>query len=119
MLAYNVVLGLVTGNFVRMRAAWKLLTATMATNPIGMIAVAATAAVTGIVKLVKWLNRTSDATNAVRDATKQYVSELVSEQREAMHLFNAYKKLIRKAKLIFKSGKRLFQSTAIFARINR
>lgn len=91
-LAYNVVTALLTGNFTRMRAAWKLLTATMATNPIGLILVAATAAIVGIVKLVKWINRTSDATKALEEATKQYVGELVSEQRNMQQLFEAYKR---------------------------
>lgn len=91
MLSYNLVVALLTGNFTRMRAAWKLLTASMASNPIGLIAVAATAAVTGIIKLVKWLNRTSDATKAVENATKQFVAELGQEKREVNDLFTAYK----------------------------
>lgn len=92
MLAYNVVLGLVTGNFTMMRRAWILLTTSMSTNPIGMIAVAATAAVAGIIKLVQWLNRTSEATKAIKEATKQYNSELANETREANALFQALKK---------------------------
>ena len=89
MLAYNVVLGLVTGNFTMMRLAWILLTATMAPHPIGMIAVAATAAIAGIIKLVQWLNRTSEATKAIKEATKQFNSELALEQREVNQLFAA------------------------------
>lgn len=92
MMAYNVVLGLVTGNFTMMRRAWLLLTASMATNPIGMIAVAATAAIAGIIKLVQWLNRTSEATKAIKEATEQYNSELASETREANALFDALRK---------------------------
>lgn len=91
-LAYNVVLGLLTGNIVRMRAAWKLLTVSMGTNPIGLIAVAATAAIAGIIKLVQWLNRTSEATRAVKEATEQFNGELASEQREVRQLFEAYRK---------------------------
>lgn len=92
MLAYNVVLGLITGNFTKLRTAWKALTAVMATNPIGLIAVAATTAIAGIIKLVKWLNRTSEATKAVKDATQQFTSELATEQREANALFAALKR---------------------------
>lgn len=92
MLAYNVVLGLITGNFTMMRRAWILLSASMATNPIGLIAVAATTAIAGIIKLVKWLNRTSEATKAVKDATQQFTSELATEQREANALFAALKR---------------------------
>lgn len=91
-LAYNVVTALLTGNITRMRAAWKLLNAAMATNPIGLIAVAATAAVAGVVKLVQWINRASDATKSIKDATKQYNSELASEKREVKALFEALKK---------------------------
>lgn len=92
MLAYNVVLGLVTGNFTMMRRAWILLTASMSTNPIGLIAVAAAAAIAGIVKLVQWLNRTTAATKAIKDATKQFNSELATEKREVEQLFEAFKK---------------------------
>ena len=90
--AYNIVVGLLTGNLTKVRAAWKALNAAMATNPIGLIAVAATAAVAGIVKLVQWLNRTTDATKAIREATKQFNSELASETREANQLFEALRK---------------------------
>lgn len=88
-LAYNVVSALLTGNLTRMRAAWKLLNAAMATNPIGLIAVAAAAAVAGVVKLVQWINRTTAAAKAVREATKQFNSELAGETREANELFKA------------------------------
>ena len=91
-LAYNVVMGLLTGNITRMQAAWKMLNVAMKTNPIGLIAVAATAAVAGVVKLVQWLNRTSSATKAVKEATEQFNSQLVSEQREMMQLFDAYRR---------------------------
>ncbi len=90
-LAYNVASALLTGNLAKARAAWKALNAAMATNQIGLIAVAATAAVAGIVKLVKWLTRASDATKAIKEATKQYNSELASETREANALFEAFK----------------------------
>lgn len=92
MLAYNVVVGLLTGNFTMMRRAWILLTSSMATNPIGLILVAATAAVTGIIKLVKWLNRTSDATKALKEASKQFNSELATEQRKVKELFDILKR---------------------------
>lgn len=82
MLAYNVVLGLVTGNFTRMRAAWKLLTASMATNPIGMIAVAATAAIAGIIKLVQWLNRTKSSSEALVDVNKRLADSVSRERAE-------------------------------------
>ena len=91
-LAYNAVSALLTGNLGRARAAWRALNAAMATNPIGLIAVAVTAAVAGIVKLVQWLTRASDATKAIKEATKQYNSELASETREANALFEALKK---------------------------
>lgn len=90
--AYNIVVGLLTGNLTKVRAAWKALNAAMGTNPIGLIAVAATAAVAGIVKLVQWLNRTTAATKAIREATKQFNSELASETREANQLFEALRK---------------------------
>lgn len=91
-MAYNVVVGLLTGNFTMMRRAWKLMTAAMASNPIGLLLVAATAAVTGIVKLVKWINRTSDATKALKEATQQFNSELASEQRKVKELFDILKR---------------------------
>lgn len=91
-LAYNVVVALLTGNITRLRAAWKLMNAAMATNPIGLIAVAATAAVAGIVKLVQWLNRTSAAAKAVKEATKQFNAEIVTETREANDLFAALRR---------------------------
>lgn len=91
-LAYNVVAGLLTGNLTRMRAAWRLLTASMATNPIGLLAVAVTAAIAGVVSLVKWLNKTSDATKALNEATKQFNSELATEQREVKELFDILKR---------------------------
>jgi TP901 family phage tail tape measure protein len=91
-LAYNVVMGLLTGNITRMQAAWKMLNVAMKTNPIGLIAVAATAAVAGVVKLVQWLNRTSSATKAVKEATDQFNGELASEQRQMLQLFEAYRR---------------------------
>lgn len=91
-LAYNVVMSLLTGNITRMQAAWKMLNAAMKTNPIGLIAVAATAAIAGLVKLVQWLNRTSSATKAVKEATDQFNGELASEQRKMMQLFEAYRR---------------------------
>ena len=92
MLAYNVVVGLLTGNFTMMRRAWKLMTAAMASNPIGLLLVAATAAITGIVKLVKWINRTSSATKALKEATQQFNSELATEQRKVKELFDILKR---------------------------
>lgn len=89
--AYNIVVGLLTGNLTKVRAAWKALNAAMATNPIGLIAVAATAAVAGIVKLVQWLNRTTAATKAIREATKQYSNEEAIATLEAKRLFDALK----------------------------
>lgn len=91
-MAYNVVVGLLTGNFTMMRRAWRLMTAAMASNPIGLLLVAATAAITGIVKLVKWINRTSDATKALKEATKQFNSELATEQRKVKELFDILKR---------------------------
>lgn len=92
MIAYSGAVALVTGNLTKARKAWNLLKAAMATNPIGLIAVATAAAVTGIVKLVQWLNRTTAAAKAVKEATKQYNSELQTETREAKALFDALKK---------------------------
>lgn len=91
-LAYNAVTALLTGNLGRARAAWKALNAAMATNPVGLIAVAVTAAIAGIVKLVQWITRASNATKAIKEATKQYNYELASETREANALFEALKK---------------------------
>ena len=94
-LAYAAALHLLSGNLVKARRIWQLLNVTMATNPIGLLMVAVTGAIVGIVKLVKWLNRTSDATKSLKEATKQFNSELATETREAgSSFFKALKKPI-------------------------
>lgn len=90
-LAYAAAQALLTGNITRMRAAWRMLTATMATNPIGMVAVAITAAISGVIRLVKWINRTDEATKALKETSKQFQHELASETRAANELFEAFK----------------------------
>lgn len=91
-LAYTAAVALLTGNLVKARRVWQLLNVTMSTNPIGLLMVAVTGAIVGIVKLVKWLNRTSDATKSLKEATKQFNSELATETREAGTLFEALQK---------------------------
>lgn len=91
-LAYAASQALLTGNITKLRQAWRLLTATMATNPMGLLMVGATAAVTGIIKLVSWLNRTNTATRALKESTKQYSEEIVRETRESQELFEAFKR---------------------------
>lgn len=91
-LAYTAAIALLTGNLVKARRVWQLLNVTMSTNPIGLLMVAITGAIVGIVKLVKWLNRTSDATKSLKEATKQFNSELATETREAGTLFEALQK---------------------------
>src|SRR5690554_1273826 len=91
-LAYTAAVALLTGNLVKARRVWQLLNVTMSTNPIGLLMVAITGAIVGIVKLVKWLNRTSDATKSLKEATKQFNSELATETREAETLFEALQK---------------------------
>lgn len=91
-LAYTAAVALLTGNLVKARRVWQLLNVTMSTNPIGLLMVAITGAIVGIVKLVKWLNRTSDATKSLKEATKQFNSELATETREAGALFEALQK---------------------------
>ena len=92
MAAFNIVVGLLSGNLTKVRSAWKALNVAMSTNPIGLLMVAITGAIVGIVKLVKWLNRTSDATKSLKEATKQFNSELATETREAEALFKALQK---------------------------
>jgi TP901 family phage tail tape measure protein len=92
MAAFNIVVGLLSGNLTKVRSAWKALNVAMSTNPIGLLMVAITGAIVGIVKLVKWLNRTSDATKSLKEATKQFNSELATETREAGALFDALQK---------------------------
>lgn len=91
-LAYTAAVALLTGNLVKARRVWQLLNGTMALNPIGLLMIAVTGAIVGIVKLVKWLNRTSDATKSLKEATKQFNSELATETREAGALFEALQK---------------------------
>jgi TP901 family phage tail tape measure protein len=91
-LAYTAAIALLTGNLVKARRVWQLLNVTMSTNPIGLLMVAVTGAIVGIVKLVKWLNRTSDATKSLKEATRQFNSELATETREAGTLFEALQK---------------------------
>lgn len=91
-LAYAAVQALLTGNITRMNRAWKLLTASMATNPFGLLMVAVSGAVYGISKLVKHLNNTNKATKTLKETSKQFADELVSESREANELFQAFKR---------------------------
>lgn len=91
-LAYTAAVALLTGNLTKARRVWQLLNTTMAANPIGLLMVAVTGAIVGIVKLVKWLNRTSEATKSLKEATKQFNSELATETREAGSLFEALQK---------------------------
>ncbi|ULB33014.1 phage tail tape measure protein [Proteiniphilum propionicum] len=91
-LAYAAASALLTGNLAKARKAWRLLNATMATNPIGLLMVGITAAVAGLIKLVQWINRTNAATKAIKNATKEFNNELATETREANSLFEALQK---------------------------
>lgn len=83
--AYNVVAGALTGNVKRMTAAWKILNATMKTNPLGL-AIGAVVAMGGALLLLR--NRISGVNSekkALESITKD-VSKSIADEKSKLDL---------------------------------
>lgn len=87
-LSYNIVIGLLTGNITRMRAAWKLLNATMATSPMGL-AMAAVAALAGaFILLHSNMSRARSEKQALNKISKD-VTRSTAEERAQLDMLLA------------------------------
>lgn len=84
-LTYNVVVGLLTGNLIKARAAFKLLNITMASNPLGLILAGVAALAGGIFLLHKRLTRVTSETDAFNKINKE-ASKSIAEEKTNVDL---------------------------------
>ena len=83
LLAFNVVIGLFTGNTIKLNAAWRLLNATLRTNPIGLVAAAVTLLVAGIYKLGNAMQNAQNRAIQAKKAQDEYRRSLVDFSQQA------------------------------------
>lgn len=84
--AYNVVLGLLTGNITRARAAWALLNATLATTPFGLALAAVTALAGAFIVLRKNVSRARSEKDALSKINKDVAKSTANERAELERL---------------------------------
>lgn len=81
--AYNIVVGLLTGNLAQARKAWQLLNTTMATNPAGLVLSAIAALAGAFVLLRNNVKRARTEKQALNEISKE-VAKSTSEERSEL-----------------------------------
>lgn len=83
LLAFNVVIGLFTGNTIKLNAAWRLLNATLRTNPIGLVAAAVTLLVAALYKWGHAMQSAQQRAIQAKKAQDEYRRSLVDFSQQA------------------------------------